>query len=84
MILQVHFQIGGNYPTEQPAEPRDIISNLFRAQDLRGTASIGRTTVLTIVPRRVTEETETETETEMVQSDIIGRNKSQSLSMGVF
>ncbi|KAJ8591980.1 hypothetical protein M405DRAFT_734065 [Rhizopogon salebrosus TDB-379] len=59
VILQVHFQVGGNLPTRQPAEPRGVVAGLFLGQLARDVGSIDHTVLTTV---HITEEIETETE----------------------
>jgi len=47
VILQVHFQVGGKPRIEQPTEPRDNATDLFRGREVWDMGSIGNTTVLT-------------------------------------
>lgn len=73
IILQVHFHIGGNPPSEQPAKPRGIIAGLLGERDVRDTDfSMEPITV------HVTEETE------IVHSDMMRGKNSQLDSGGVF
>ncbi|KAG0703634.1 hypothetical protein DFH29DRAFT_803125 [Suillus ampliporus] len=73
IILQVHFHVGGSPPTEQSAEPRDIIASLFRG---RGVRDVSFTMELSTM--HITEETE------IVQSDVMRGKNNQSVSGGVF
>ncbi|KAG1757224.1 hypothetical protein EDB19DRAFT_1900765 [Suillus lakei] len=63
IILQVHFDVGGNSPTEKPTEARSITTTLFRERGVQEGFSMDPMTVY------IAEETE------IVQSDIMGRRK---------
>ncbi|KAG1742797.1 uncharacterized protein EDB91DRAFT_298723 [Suillus paluster] len=70
IILQVHFNVGGRPPTEQPAQMRSI---RFRGRGVRDVDSSREPmTMLTMQ------------ESEIVQSDIMGRKNGQPLSGGFF
>ncbi|KAG0706626.1 hypothetical protein DFH29DRAFT_134810 [Suillus ampliporus] len=73
IVLQVHFRVGGSTPTEQPAEPRDIITSLFRG---RGVRDVG----FRIEPMTV----HIMQETEIVQFDMMGGKNDQPVPGGIF
>ncbi|KAG2122569.1 hypothetical protein DEU56DRAFT_71776 [Suillus clintonianus] len=73
IILQVHFHIGGNPPSEQPTKPRSTIISLLRERGVRD-ADFS----MEPISVRTTEETE------IVQLDLMWGKNSQPDSGGVF
>ncbi|KAG1730668.1 uncharacterized protein EDB91DRAFT_1252529 [Suillus paluster] len=73
IILQVHFHVGGNSPTEQSSEPRGMITSLFRG---RVTRDVG----FSMEPMAV----HITQETEIDQSDMMGGKNNQPVSGCIF
>ncbi|KAG1742744.1 uncharacterized protein EDB91DRAFT_1201141 [Suillus paluster] len=73
IILQVHFHVGCSSPTEQPAETRSPMTNLFRGRDVMDAGSS-----LEPMTVQITEEME------IGQSDVMGKKNDQRVSGGIF
>ncbi|KAG0700749.1 hypothetical protein DFH29DRAFT_930673 [Suillus ampliporus] len=75
IILQVHFEVGGN--PSKPADPRNMIINHFPERD-------GRDASYSMEPMNVHVADLEDTQTEDVQSDMIGSDKKKMFPEGVF